>query len=101
MAGRRLFVGHSPASSTQKKSASVRQPLTHSLADVQRLIDGAGASGEKLGLQKTWLRDAVSAVGNYGEMFDANVGKDSPLGMERGINALWKRGGILYAPPMW
>jgi general L-amino acid transport system substrate-binding protein len=34
-------------------------------------------------------------------MFDANLGKTSPLGMDRGINALWKRGGILYAPPMW
>jgi general L-amino acid transport system substrate-binding protein len=69
--------------------------------DAQRLVDGAGASGEKLGLAKTWLRDVVAVTGNYGEMFEANVGKQSPLGMPRGINALWKKGGLLYSPPMW
>jgi general L-amino acid transport system substrate-binding protein len=69
--------------------------------DPARLVDGAGRSGEVLGLSKTWLRDVVAAVGNYGEMFEADLGKGSPLGMERGINALWKRGGVLYAPPMW
>lgn len=70
-------------------------------ADAQRLVDGAGASGQKLRLEATWLRDVVASVGHYGEMFEANVGKKSPLGMERGLNALWKRGGILSAPPMW
>lgn len=69
--------------------------------DPKRLIDGAGASGERLRLEKDWLRNVVAAVGNYGEVFDLNVGATSPLGMDRGINALWKRGGILYAPPMW
>lgn len=69
--------------------------------EAKRLIEGAGVSGEKLRLGKSWLREAVSAVGNYGEMFEANVGRESPLGMERGLNALWKRGGILIAPPMW
>lgn len=69
--------------------------------DALRLVEGAGKSGEALGLSKTWLRDVVAAVGNYGEMFEADLGKGSPLGMERGINALWKRGGVLYAPPMW
>lgn len=69
--------------------------------DAQRLVDGAGASGEKLRLKRTWLRDVVAGVGNYGEMFEANVGKGSSLGMDRGLNALWKRGGILSAPPMW
>lgn len=69
--------------------------------DAQRLVSGAGASGKKLRLEATWLRDVIAAVGNYGEMFEENVGKKSPLGMERGLNALWKRGGILSAPPMW
>lgn len=69
--------------------------------EIERLLDGAGHNGEQLGLTRTWLKDAVAASGNYGEMFDANLGKTSPLGMDRGINALWKRGGILYAPPMW
>jgi general L-amino acid transport system substrate-binding protein len=69
--------------------------------DQARLVEGAGKNGEALGLSPAWLRDVVKAVGNYGEMFDADLGKGSPLGMERGINALWKRGGVLYAPPMW
>ena len=81
-----------------RASAGTTDPLHD---DAERLIEGAGASGEKLRLKKTWLRDTVAAVGNYGEIFEANVGKESPLGMERGLNALWKRGGILSAPPMW
>lgn len=72
-----------------------------SKAEIERLLDGAGHNGEQLGLSRTWLKDAVAAVGNYGEMYDANLGKTSPLGMDRGINALWKRGGIVFAPPMW
>lgn len=69
--------------------------------DAARLVTGAGASGEKLGLSKTWLRTVVASVGNYGELFEMNLGPQSPIGMERGINALWKRGGLQFAPPMW
>jgi general L-amino acid transport system substrate-binding protein len=81
-----------------KAMASGAEPLKD---DPARLVEGAGKSGEVLGLSKSWLRDVVAAVGNYGEMFENDLGKGSPLGMERGINALWKRGGVLYAPPMW
>lgn len=69
--------------------------------DSQRLIEGAMANGQMLRLDKMWLRTVVAAVGNYGEMFEANIGGTSALGMNRGINALWKKGGILFAPPMW
>jgi general L-amino acid transport system substrate-binding protein len=69
--------------------------------DKQRLVVGASGSAEKLRLNKMWLRNAVAAVGNYGELFETNLGSASPLNMDRGINALWKKGGILYAPPMW
>ena len=81
-----------------KASALSTQPLS---GDALRLVESSGATGEKLHLARNWLRDAVAAVGNYGEMFDTNVGKASPLGMNRGLNSLWKKGGILYAPPMW
>lgn len=81
-----------------KAAAAASAPLSD---DALRLTEGAGASGERLGLSKSWLRDVIAATGNYGEMFEANVGKDSPLGMARGINALWKKGGLVYAPPMW
>lgn len=69
--------------------------------DAKRLVEGAGASGEKLRLDKSWLRNVVAAVGNYGELYEVNIGKSGALGMERGINGLWKKGGILFAPPMW
>ena len=81
-----------------KDAAASDRPLE---GEAARLVDGAGKNGEPIGLSRTWLRDVVKAVGNYGEMFEADLGKGSPLGMERGINALWKRGGVLYAPPMW
>ncbi len=102
--GPRSCAGRSPDSSTRRKSVSTARPPSSTDPlndDAERLIEGAGASGEKLRLSKTWLRETVAAVGNYGEIFEANVGKESPLGMERGLNALWKRGGILSAPPMW
>ncbi|MGQ0672005.1 MAG: amino acid ABC transporter substrate-binding protein [Hyphomicrobium sp.] len=69
--------------------------------DARRLLEGAAASGEKLRLSRTWLQSVIAATGHYGEMFEANIGKASPIGMDRGMNALWKKGGLLYAPPMW
>ncbi len=54
----------------------------------------------KLGLDRSWARTVETAVGNYGEIFDRNVGRKSPLRIDRGIDALWVQGGILYAPPM-
>lgn len=70
-------------------------------ADAKRLLAGADASAVKLGLTAGWLARAVGAVGNYAEMFELNLGAAGPLGMERGVNALWNKGGLLYAPPMW
>ena len=52
-----------------------------------------------LGLQPDWAKNAIAAVGNYGEIFDRNVGPNTPLKLERGLNALWKDGGILYSAP--
>lgn len=67
----------------------------------QRLLDGAEESAAALGLAAGWLKAVIGTVGNYAEMYERNLGAAGPLGMDRGINALWKRGGILYAPPMW
>jgi len=53
-----------------------------------------------LGLSDDWVAKVVGSVGNYGEIFDRNVGSDTPLQLNRGLNALWTQGGILYAPPM-
>ena len=53
-----------------------------------------------LGLPADWLAHAIASVGHYGQIFDRNLGESSPLGIRRGVNALWTEGGILYAPPM-
>ena len=59
-----------------------------------------GTFGEALGLTKDWAYRIVKRVGNYGEAFDRNVGPGSPLKIERGLNALWNKGGLQYAPPI-
>jgi general L-amino acid transport system substrate-binding protein len=68
--------------------------------DVKRFVGTEGNYGEQLGLPKDWAVQIVKAVGNYGEVFDRNVGANSPLKIERGLNKLWNKGGIVYAPPV-
>jgi len=58
-----------------------------------------GDLGGMIGLDKAWAWRAIKMVGNYGEVFETFIGKDTPIGLERGINAQWTDGGILYAPP--
>jgi general L-amino acid transport system substrate-binding protein len=68
--------------------------------EMKRVFGTDGNLGEQLGLTKDWVSRIVKAVGNYGESFDRNVGAGSKLGIARGINALWSKGGIQYAPPI-
>ncbi|TIM45945.1 amino acid ABC transporter substrate-binding protein [Mesorhizobium sp.] len=68
--------------------------------NIRRLLGAEGSIGEDLGLGDTWSVDVIKQVGNYGEVFDRNIGKASPLKMERGLNALWNQGGLQYAPPI-
>src|SRR5262245_58983285 len=68
--------------------------------DVMRLVGNDGNFGEQLGLTKDWAARIIALVGNYGEVFERNVGSDSKLGIPRGENNLWNRGGIQYAPPI-
>ncbi len=67
---------------------------------VARLLGVDGTYGEQLGLGNDWAYNIISQVGNYGEVFADTVGENSPLGISRGMNALWNEGGILYAPPV-
>ena len=67
---------------------------------VKRLLGAEGDFGAALGLTDAWAANAIKAVGNYGEMFDRNVGVHSKLGIPRGLNELWDNGGIQYAPPI-
>lgn len=67
---------------------------------IRRLLGVEGSFGEDLGVGNDWAYQIVSQVGNYGESFERHVGVNTPLGIRRGLNALWKDGGILYAPPI-
>ncbi|HET7851041.1 MAG TPA: amino acid ABC transporter substrate-binding protein [Pseudolabrys sp.] len=67
---------------------------------IKRFVGTEGNYGEQLGLTKDWAVRIVKLVGNYGEVFDRNVGAGSPLKIDRGLNKLWNKGGIQYAPPI-
>jgi general L-amino acid transport system substrate-binding protein len=68
--------------------------------EVKRLLGVEGKFGSRIGLSEDWALRAVQAGGNYGEIFERNLGMASPLKLPRGMNALWSKGGILYAPPI-
>lgn len=66
---------------------------------VQRLLGASGDFGKGTGLENRWMLQAIKAVGNYGEIFERNVGASSPLKLKRGLNGLWSKGGLMYAIP--
>ncbi|MBI0433885.1 amino acid ABC transporter substrate-binding protein [Roseomonas sp. KE0001] len=68
--------------------------------EVRRLLGVTPDTGQNLKLPQNWAYDAIRKVGNYGEIYDRNIGPKTPLGLERGMNALWTEGGLLYAWPM-
>lgn len=68
--------------------------------EVRRLLGSSGDHGPMMGLDRRWAYNAIKAVGNYGEVFDRSLGAKSPIGLRRGLNDLWSRGGLMYAPPI-
>jgi general L-amino acid transport system substrate-binding protein len=81
-------------------SRNIDEAMKSEKPDVKRLVGNEGSYGEQLGLTKDWAVRIVRHVGNYGEVFERNVGIGSKLGIPRGINQLWSVGGIQYAPPI-
>jgi len=79
---------------------SVDNDLTSDSPEVRRLLGTAGNIGTSLGLASDWAQQIIAQVGNYGEIFHRNLGEGSPVGLERGLNDLWTRGGLIFAPPM-
>lgn len=67
--------------------------------EVNRLLGTEGNLGEMLGLDAEWAQRVLSVGGNYGEVFEANIGEATPIGLARGLNAQWTDGGLLYSPP--
>jgi general L-amino acid transport system substrate-binding protein len=81
-------------------SKTIDAALRSEKPDVRRLVGADGLYGEQLGLTRDWVARIVRLVGNYGEVFERNVGTGSRLAIPRGINQLWSAGGIQYAPPI-
>jgi general L-amino acid transport system substrate-binding protein len=81
-------------------SKNIDEALKSTQPEIRRLVGTEGAYGEQLGLTKDWVVRIVKQVGNYGESFERNVGPGSKLGISRGLNRLWTKGGIQYAPPI-
>jgi len=79
--------------------ANVDEMAKSSSPSVQRLLGLSGDLGSRLGLDNKWMQQVIKATGNYGEIFERNVGKGSPLKLERGLNGSWTKGGLMYAIP--
>jgi general L-amino acid transport system substrate-binding protein len=80
--------------------ATVDEAMKSTNPDIKRLLGTEGNYGEQLGLSKDWAYRIIKLVGNYGEVFEKNVGQGSPLKIARGVNGLWTKGGLQYAPPI-
>jgi general L-amino acid transport system substrate-binding protein len=81
-------------------SKNVDEMLKSTNPEVRRLLGAEGDFGKGIGLDNDWVVKIVKAVGNYGEMYERNLGPDSPLKIARGVNSLWSKGGLQYAPPI-
>ena len=80
--------------------ANVDSFLNSQNPEIRRLLGLSGDHGPLMGLDRRWAYWAIKAVGNYGEIFERNLGMGSPIKLRRGLNDLWTRGGLMYAPPI-
>ena len=80
-------------------SRTIDQALRSQKPEVKRLVGTTGDFGEEIGLTNAWAANVIRTVGNYGEVFERNLGAKTPLAIPRGLNQLWNEGGIQYAPP--
>ena len=81
-------------------SANVEQMKSSADPVVQRILGTGDDTGKLLGMDKDWLARAIKATGNYGEIFERNVGPKSAIKLPRGLNNLWNKGGLMYTPPI-
>ena len=81
-------------------SANVDEMLKSENPTIKRILGVTPGMGKALGVDEKWVYAIVKQVGNYGESFDRNLGQKSPLRIDRGLNRLWKDGGLMYAPPI-
>jgi general L-amino acid transport system substrate-binding protein len=81
-------------------TANVDEMLKSNDPNIKRILGVTEGMGKALGTSEKWAYNIVKQVGNYGESFDRNVGAGSPLKLERGYNALWTKGGLMYGWPI-
>jgi general L-amino acid transport system substrate-binding protein len=81
-------------------SKNVDEMLKSTNPEIRRLLGVEGEFGKAIGLDNDWVVRIVKGVGNYGEIYERNVGPNTPLKIARGLNNLWNKGGIQYAPPI-
>jgi general L-amino acid transport system substrate-binding protein len=81
-------------------SKNVAEQVKSANPEIKRLLGTEGEFGKGIGLENDWVVRIVKGVGNYAEMYERNVGPNSPLKIERGVNKLWNQGGLQYAPPI-
>lgn len=81
-------------------SANVDAMLASDNPAIRRLLGATGDHGPMMGLEARWAYNAIRQVGNYGEIFERHLGRGSPIGLARGVNDQWTRGGLMYAPPI-
>jgi len=80
-------------------SSNVDKMKNSNNPEIRRMLGSDGSQGAELGLSNDWAYQIIKQVGNYGEIFENNIGVNTPLGIERGLNALWTKGGLQYSPP--
>jgi general L-amino acid transport system substrate-binding protein len=80
-------------------SSNVDKMKSSKNPEILRMLGIEGSQGEELGLSKDWAYNIIKQVGNYGEIFERNIGKNTPIGLDRGLNQLWSKGGLQYSPP--
>jgi general L-amino acid transport system substrate-binding protein len=80
-------------------SKNVNKMLKSKDPKIQRFLGVSPGNGKALGLDEKFAYNIIKQVGNYGEVFERNVGVNTPLGIKRGLNALWTNGGLMYSPP--
>ncbi|MBC8790350.1 MAG: amino acid ABC transporter substrate-binding protein [Tagaea sp. CACIAM 22H2] len=78
-------------------SANIDSQMNSTNPSIQRFVGATGGLGQMLGLDNKWAYNIIKQVGNYGEQYERNI---KPLGIERGVNNLWTKGGLMYAPPL-
>jgi len=67
--------------------------------EVLRMLGVEGSQGQEFGLSNDWAYQIIKQIGNYGEIFERHIGLNTPVGLPRGVNELWTKGGLMYSPP--